>query len=297
MIGAAMAAMRISVVTPSLNQSAFVDHTLRSVLDQGYENLEYVVVDGGSTDGSREIIERHADRLAWWTSEPDGGHAAALNKGFARTTGEIMAWLNSDDTYLPWTFQVVAEVFSAFPQVNWIAGTGSSWDRHGRLIGTTAYRKNIHDYLLNDFAWIQQESVFWRRDLWDRAGGAINEDYDLAVDGELWSRFFLHDRLYHLDCVIGGFRHHDSNRGKLQFARYVGEIRRATAGMRTRAPAETLATTRKLRTLRALYRRAPGDRIRRQIALRSRRLLEAAGHDVIRGNGSGWQCRREPFRL
>jgi glycosyltransferase involved in cell wall biosynthesis len=92
---------RISLVTPSFNQAEFLEATLRSVLDQGYPNLEYIVVDGGSTDGSTAILERYADRLAWWVSEPDRGHGHALNKGFARATGEILGWINSDDLLLP----------------------------------------------------------------------------------------------------------------------------------------------------------------------------------------------------
>src|SRR6267154_2378048 len=95
---------RISIVTPSFNQGSYLEETIRSVLDQNYPNLEYVVVDGGSTDRSVEILQRYADRLAWWSSEPDGGQYAAINKGFKHTSGEIMAWINSDDKYLPWTF-------------------------------------------------------------------------------------------------------------------------------------------------------------------------------------------------
>jgi len=296
-VSGAVASPRISVVTPSLNQADYLEHTLRSVLDQGYANLEYVVVDGGSTDGSVEILERYAERLAWWVSEPDSGHADAINKGFAHTSGEIMAWLNSDDTYLPWTFEVVAEIFSAFPDVEWITGTGSSWDRRGRLTGTTPYRKNVHDYLFGDYAWIQQESVFWRRSLWERAGGGLNPAYRLAVDGELWSRFFEHARLHSVQCVIGGFRHHDSNRGKLNFPQYVAELLRAVTDLRGRVPESVLRENRRLRRLRSVHRRVPGARLRGLLARRFAEPLRAAGYDVIAWGGDGWQRRREPFRL
>ena len=110
-------APRISVVTPSFNQSAFLEETLRSVLDQGYPNLEYIVIDGGSTDASADIIRKHAGRITCWVSEKDQGQYDAINKGFARSTGEIMAWLNSDDKYLPWTFSVVGEIFASRPEV------------------------------------------------------------------------------------------------------------------------------------------------------------------------------------
>src|SRR5512138_1735166 len=111
---------KISVVTPSFNRVKFLEETIRSVLDQDYPNLEYIIVDGGSTDGSVEVIRKYQDRLASWVSEPDQGPYEAINKGFARSTGEIMAWIGSDDKYLPWTLQVVASAMSASPQIEWI---------------------------------------------------------------------------------------------------------------------------------------------------------------------------------
>src|SRR5712672_634542 len=111
---------KISLVTPSFNQGSFLEETIRSVLDQNYPNLEYVVIDGGSTDGSVEIIKKYERRLTWWISAPDGGQYEAINKGFARTTGEIMAWLNADDKYLPWTLSVVGDLMSTLPQVEWL---------------------------------------------------------------------------------------------------------------------------------------------------------------------------------
>jgi len=108
---------KISVVTPSFNQGQYLEETIRSVLDQGYPNLEYFVMDGGSTDDSVEIIRKYADRLTGWVSEPDGGQMHAINKGFARATGDIMAWLNSDDKYCPWTFNVIGRIFAGLPEV------------------------------------------------------------------------------------------------------------------------------------------------------------------------------------
>src|SRR5712664_2616221 len=110
---------RISIVTPSFNQASYLEAALKSVLDQNYPNLEYIVVDGGSTDGSVEIIQRYADRLTYWVSQPDRGQMDALNKGFRRTTGEIMAWLNSDDMLCSWALQTVGHIFQDLPAVQW----------------------------------------------------------------------------------------------------------------------------------------------------------------------------------
>ena len=125
-----------------------------------------------------------------------------------------MCWLNSDDMYLPWTFRIVADIFTAFPQVNWIVGYNGWWSDHGVLTGAHRVPKNIYDFLLGNYGWIQQESVFWRRSLWEQAGGRISEDYRLMVDGELWSRFFLKDRLFMVDCILGGYRMHSTNRAR-----------------------------------------------------------------------------------
>ena len=174
---------KISVITPSYNQGKFIAKTIESVVNQHYPNLEYIVVDGNSTDNSSEVIKSYEDKISYWVSEPDKGHGNALNKGFAQSSGEIMAWINSDDLYMPWTLRTVAEVFTAYPEVDWIVGI-SSFIRNGGIFNIDRVYKNIYDYLIGDFQWIQQESVFWRRSLWDKAGGHINEDMKLMVDGE-----------------------------------------------------------------------------------------------------------------
>jgi glycosyltransferase involved in cell wall biosynthesis len=232
----------ISIVTPSFNQAPFLEETIDSVLSQGYPNLEYVIIDGGSTDGSVEIIRKHERHLAYWVSEKDRGHADAINKGFARTSGELMAWVNSDDKYLPWTFRVVADVFEQFPEISWIVGYNAGWSSTGFL--TTAYRnpKNIYDYLLGHHEWIQQESTFWRRSLWDKAGAHLDTGYRFMVDGELWSRFFLHAELYTVDCILGGYRFHGTNRARENWSTVQEEMRRAIAAMKARCSPEVLET-------------------------------------------------------
>lgn len=233
---------RISIVTPSFNQARFVEETLQSVLTQNYPNLEYIVVDGASTDGSPAIIERHRQNLAYYVSEPDSGHGEALNKGFARSTGEIMGWLNSDDLYCPWTLRTVAEIFDANPDIEWLCALQGFWNDRGVLTRVTPQSKNVLDYLDGDYRWIQQETVFWRRSLWERAGGRINEDYRLMVDGELWTRFFGEAELWHAQCVLGGYRQHNANRATVLNTSVHSEMKQAIEAMRARLTPERLAS-------------------------------------------------------
>lgn len=233
---------KISIVTPSYNQGKYLSQTIESVVSQNYPNLEYVVVDGKSEDNSVETIKKYAHLLKVWISEEDDGHGDALNKGFSHTTGEIMAWINSDDLYTPWCFQVVAEIFSRFPHVMWITGLKSWWNDSGAMTGAKRGQKNIFDFLLGNYAWIQQESVFWRRELWEKAGGYINTDYNLMIDGELWTRFFLHADLYSVDCVLGGYRVHSENRARLNYSDCLNEMDLAISVMKESCLEDTLYT-------------------------------------------------------
>ena len=236
---------KISIVTPSFNQAAFVEETLQSVLSQNYPNLEYIVIDGSSTDGSAEIIEKYRPQLHHFVSEKDRGHGHALNKGFAQSSGEIMAWLNSDDKYCPWTLRTVAEIFEEHPDVDWITGLNGFWNNRGTLLSTTFNPKNIFDYLEGKYAWIQQETCFWRRSLWDKAGGAINEDYRFMIDGELWSRFFLHAEPWSAYCVLGGYRYHSDNGARAHTDACKAEMERAIAAMRGKLDRDALMRMRK----------------------------------------------------
>jgi glycosyltransferase involved in cell wall biosynthesis len=290
---------KISIVTPSLNQHQFLEATIRSVLNQGYPNLEYVVIDGGSTDGSVEIIKKYASQLHYWASEKDNGHGHALNKGFARTSGEIMAWLNSDDMYTPWSFQVAAEIFSTFPHVNWIVGLNSWWNDKGVMTAVRRVPKNIYDFLLGNYAWIQQESVFWRRSLWERAGAFINQDYQFMVDGELWTRFFLHDELYCLDCILSGYRVHDDNRAVRNHDRCVAEMEKSIAVMRARCSREVLATAKTLRLVQFWKEAWPMKRL--PVAKAGRRIFRSAhrraSYKTISYEQGHWKESTTPFSV
>lgn len=198
---------RISIVTPNLNQAKFLEQTILSITNQGYPNLEYIIIDGGSTDGSIEIIKKHEKQLAFWISESDNGMYDAIQKGFDKSTGEIMAWINSDDMYQPKSFFTIAEIFTAMKDVNWLLGTATIYDKTGRTLSTeSSFPFTKYDFYSKEFFWIQQESCFWRRSLWLMAGAKVNTTLKMAGDFDLWLRFFRSDKLYVVDALIGGIR-------------------------------------------------------------------------------------------
>jgi glycosyltransferase involved in cell wall biosynthesis len=221
---------RITVVTPSFNQAEFVEATVRSVLLQGYPNLEYIIMDGGSSDGTVEIIRKYEPWLSYWRSERDGGQYDAINKGFNRSNGEIMAWLNSDDMYTLNCFWVVGSVFRTFGRkVNWITGVPVLWDSEGRLCrvdGLYKYCRRLIERGLYEgraLGWVQQESTFWRRELWDMAGGRLDINWKLAADFELWLRFSKFAELYSVRGLIGGFRRYENQKTSSKTG-YYGEV-------------------------------------------------------------------------
>lgn len=207
---------KISIVTPNFNGGKYLEETINSVLNQNYPNLEYIIIDGGSTDNSVEIIKKYADNLAYWISEPDEGLYHAIQKGFDKSTGEIMAWINSDDMYIHKSFSIVSEIFSSFPKVNWLLGMPSAYDEQGRIIRIDKFKRwSKFDYYTKEFQWIQQESVFWRRSLWEKTN-SLNTSYKLAADLELWTRFFRHDKLYVTTALLSGFRTRSKNQLSLE---------------------------------------------------------------------------------
>lgn len=218
---------KISIVTPSFNQGEFLEECIDSILSQNYPNLEYIIMDGGSTDGSVEIIKKYEKHLTYWQSQPDGGQYNAVNDGFKRTTGEIMAWLNSDDKYHRDAFFKVALLFESSPGVEWLTGHPTFWGKSGEFIHMepvlpTYCRKDFLEGRYNQ-PFIQQESTFWKRSLWNRAGNCLRTDLGYAGDLELWVRFFRHALLYSVDTFLGGYRSHGNQKAALCMDQYVAE--------------------------------------------------------------------------
>lgn len=212
--GPAGAWSRIALVTPVFNSARYLEATIRSVLSQGYPNLEYVIADGGSTDGSLDIIRKYESQLHAWFSEPDRGMYDAINKGFARTSGEGMGWISATDLLHAGSLFVVGSVFRSFPEVEWITGRPTGFSDEGMAVETLRLRQwSRMRFLAGANRYIQQESTFWRRSLWDRAGGRVDDSRRSASDFELWVRFFRFARLYPVDALIGGFRSHPDSLG------------------------------------------------------------------------------------
>jgi glycosyltransferase involved in cell wall biosynthesis len=219
---------RITLVTPVYNGEMYLEETIRSVVHQGYPNLEYILVDDGSTDGSAEIIKKYERSLSWWVSQPNQGLYGALNTGFSRATGEVLGWLNANDKLHTNGLFVVGSVFSAFAEVEWITGRPTVFNDEGMTVEVQDLpRWSRSRFLAGANRHIQQESTFWRRGLWQRAGGCMETAYRAEGDFELWLRLFRHARLYPVDGLIGGWRFHPNSLSHGDLERYdrnCGEI-------------------------------------------------------------------------
>jgi glycosyltransferase involved in cell wall biosynthesis len=208
----------ITLVTPSYNQAAFLEQTLRSVIDQRYPALEYIVIDGGSSDGSVDILKAFADHLAYWVSEPDEGQADAINKGFARASGDILGWLNSDDILLPGTLQAVADLFTEYPEIVWVTSWGANIGEQGERLAVRRSPGALRSLIARGWyhgrmlGFIRQESTFWRRELWQRVGGSVNTQLHYGMDYELWRRFAQHADLVTAQTVFGAYRVHPAQK-------------------------------------------------------------------------------------
>ena len=224
----------ISIVTPSFRQAHLIERTIKSVVDQQYPKLEYFVQDGGSDDGTRAILERWSDRLSGWESKRDAGQSAALNLAFAKTSGEVMAWLNSDDLLVPGSLHYVANYFHKHPNVDVVYGDRLLIDENDALIGRWVLPGHV-DEVLPWVDYVPQETLFWRRSLWEKVGAKIDESYQFAMDWDLLLRFRkVGARFAHLPKYIGAFRIHTTQKTSASISdlghREMGRLRERELG-------------------------------------------------------------------
>jgi glycosyltransferase involved in cell wall biosynthesis len=220
-MGSLMEFPRISIITPSYNQSRFVSQTIDSVLSQDYPNLEYIVMDGGSTDNTLDILQSYGNKIKW-LSERDGGQADALNKGAQMATGEIMAYLNSDDYYLPGTLHAVAKIFQE-NNCKWLVGDYRIVDQQNTPIQSyiVRYKKLLRGFssyfLLSLTNFIPQPSTFWQMDLF-REAGPFDTRLRFTLDYDLWMRFWRTGAPFQLSRPLAAFRIHNTSKGGSQYA-------------------------------------------------------------------------------
>jgi glycosyltransferase involved in cell wall biosynthesis len=215
----------VSVITPSFNQARFLEETILSVLEQDYPRLEYIVVDGDSTDGSQEIIERHANRLSLWISEPDMGQTDAINKGFNVASGEILAWLNSDDTYNPGAISEAVEYLNSHPEVGLVYGNAYYIDVEGTRIGRYPARQTSYQGLRRGVNTVCQQSMFLRASLW-KVVGPLDPSFYYAMDYDLWVRLAERAPIAFVNRYWANFRLHDNSKSLTAAYRCWPEIMR-----------------------------------------------------------------------
>jgi glycosyltransferase involved in cell wall biosynthesis len=188
---------KISVVVPSFNQAKYLELTLRSIIDQNYPNLELIVIDGGSTDGSPDIISRYENRIKFWCSEPDGGQTHGIVKGFSHATGDILCFINSDDLLEHGSLYDVGRYFTQHPEADAVYGNTLWIDAEGKAIRPQKEIPFSRFIFLHTYNYIPGMSMFWRRAIYDRSGG-LNPDFQMAFDADMWMRFSDHGTIKHV---------------------------------------------------------------------------------------------------
>ena len=208
----------VSIITPSYNQAAYLEQTILSVLEQDFPHIEYIVIDGASTDGSVDIVKKYADRFAYWVSEKDRGQAEAINKGFTRATGDVIAWLNSDDYYMQGAVSAAVQIFEKNPEVVLVYGDMLAVDEHGKTFNTLTYGQlNLEDLLC--FQIIGQPSVFMRRSALQKTSG-LNLDFHFLLDHLLWIHIAKHGQILHVNQIWSAARYHAEAKNRAKAAEF-----------------------------------------------------------------------------
>jgi glycosyltransferase involved in cell wall biosynthesis len=205
----------VSIVTPSLNQARYLEAAIQSVLALEYPNIEYILIDGGSTDGSLEIIQKYASQLAYWVSEPDKGQTDAINKGFARAAGQYMAWLNADDIYLPHAISEAVAFLESHPEVGLVYGDANYIDEHGRIVGRFPAAQTDYRRLRQGYVHIPQQAAFWRANLW-RQISPLDPSFYFAMDYDLWVRLAAISEVHYHPDTWANFRLHGDSKTILE---------------------------------------------------------------------------------
>jgi glycosyltransferase involved in cell wall biosynthesis len=236
----------ITIVTPSFNQAQFLEKTIRSVLDQDYPYVEYIVIDGGSTDGSVDIIKKYEKNIAYWVSEPDTGQSNAINKGFAKATGVIFAWINSDDLISPSAVTLAVHHLLSNPAIGAVYGDRLHIDAKDNVVGIRRLPSHDSAMFRRNFT-LPQETVFFRREIFEHVGG-LDERLHFAMDFDLWCKMNRVTHMRHIPAFMGYFREHDTaksvvvNRSKesesLKYQREHEEVYRSHFGASLPSPAK-----------------------------------------------------------
>jgi len=201
----------VSIVTPSFNQARYLEATIQSVLSQDYPHIEYMIVDGGSNDETVDVIKKYQSKLAWWVSEKDKGQTDAINKGFARASGEILAWLNSDDTYEPGAVSAAVRYLQEHPQVGMVYADCNFINETGRVIGKFGSAQTSYRLLRQGYSHIPQQTMFFRADLWKQVG-PLDPSFYFAMDYDLWTRIAARSEIRYVPQTLANFRLHTSGK-------------------------------------------------------------------------------------
>jgi Glycosyl transferase family 2 len=243
---------RISIITPSYNQAAFLEQTIQSVLAQDYPSIEYIIVDGNSSDGSLRVIQKNAHHLAWWVSEPDSGQAEAINKGVNHASGDYIAWLNSDDFYLPGAVTSAVETLDGNPSVGMVFGDAITIDEQGAELNRLAFG----DWGLEDlmgFRIICQPAVFMRRNTFKEAGD-LDPSYHYLLDHHLWLRIARLSPIRHVPSTWAAARHHPGAKNVSQAPGFGQEAFRILEWMERQPDLEALVERKRRRIEAGAFR-------------------------------------------
>jgi glycosyltransferase involved in cell wall biosynthesis len=203
--------MRVSLVTPSYNQVKYIEETIQSVLSQHYPDIEYIIVDGGSTDGTVDIIKKYENKLAYWVSEKDKGQTDAINKGFARAKGDILAWINSDDCYEPGAVSAAVKFLQEHPHVGMVYGDCNFINQSGKVIGKFNAAQTDYRLIRQGYVHIPQQAMFFRADLWKQVG-PLDPSFYFAMDYDLWTRIAARSEIRYVPQTWANFRLHTSGK-------------------------------------------------------------------------------------